>query len=598
MASTIAVFVALLGGLGIALRQTRIAKTEAQTAQAVQTFLGDIFRANSIDQADPTKGRQTTAAELLDIGAKKIDGALAEAPDAKLRVLEILGQMYDELELSEEAASVDRKRVLLAKQVHGSTDPSVAQALVRLAVALRTSPAVEERQRALKEATNILDHNRDFTSKTRARLLLELANGYMDKDMSKALQLTEQAVEINRAYPPDRDAVSALIERGVFQLLRGELEPAEQSFYRALTALDAIRPPTNHNRSQIYTYLGQTQRELQKFDAAEKSQRLAFQVSQAVGGPDHELTLIAQMDLGWFLFDTSRPMEGLAIMASAKDKILKTRGADPQTVPWALNRYGRALLQVGRLEEGNEVLSEAVGNLRKYRPGSGYLATTLDLQATGLTELGHYQEARALLDEASQIHSNIHDEPVYVNENLAARSHLLLATGRTAEADKVLDGFFMKDPAPGALSLTWARGSLARADADLGGRKPEQAVELGSSVRSAVERSPSRVYFKNYEAQTALAEGNGLLRLHHPADALPVLKRAVDLSSELYDRGRSPALADAQIALADCLVDMGERTQAHALLAQAKAIHATHKQLGEHVRRRTNDLERRLSQER
>ena len=509
--SATAVVVSLSFGLGIAMWQARIARREAQTAQAVQTFLTDIFRSNSIDQADPAKGRQTTAAELLDIGANKIDGVLKDAPQAKLRVLEVLGQMYDELELNEQAASVDRKRVELAKRLYGNADTAVAQALVRLAVALRTSPSVEEREGALGEATRILDRNRDFTSKTRARLFLELSNGYMDKDLSKFGQFTEQAVKINTGHPPDRDAVSALIQLGIYHALRNEPEFAEQSYNRALVALDAIRPPTNHDRSQIYTYLGQAQRELQKFDAADKNQRLAFQVARAVGGADHQLTLIAQMDLGWFLFDTGRPVEALAIMQDAKDRILKTRGADPQTVPWALNRYGRALSQVGRIEEGNEILSQAVEMLRKYRPGGGYLATLLDLQAMGLTEMGRYQDARAVLDEAARIHSSVHDEPIYVNENLAARSRLLLATERATDAAKVLDGFFIKDATPGTISLTWTRGSLARAEASLAGQDPERAIELASRVRSAVERSPSRVYFKNYEAQAALVEGKALL---------------------------------------------------------------------------------------
>jgi serine/threonine protein kinase/tetratricopeptide (TPR) repeat protein len=595
VAAAMAIFVALLSGLGIAMWEARIASTEAKTAQAVQLFLADIFQANSIDQADPAKGRQTTAAELLDIGARKIDGALRDAPQAKLRVLEILGQMYDELELNEQAASVDRKRVQLARQVHGARDSSVAQALVRLAVALRTSPAVDERKRALEEATGILDRNRDFTSKTRARLLLELSNGYMDNDLPKASQLNEQAVKINQAYPPDRDAVSALIQQGVCHALRNEQEAAEESYLRALTALDAIRPATNHDRSQIYTYLGQAQRELQKFDAAEKSQRLAFQVAQEVGGADHQLTLIAQVELGRFLFDTSRTFEGLAIMTDAKERILKTRANDPQTVPWALNRYGRGLLQVGKTEEGIEALSNAEEILRKVRARSGYLATVLDLKATGLTELGRYQEARALLDEAADIHRTVHDEPIYVNDNLIARSQLLCASGRAAEAESVLQEFFTQNPSSGRISVTWVRGSLARAEVYLSTQKPVQAVELASAVRLAIERSPSRVYFRNYEARAALAEGKGKLSLHHPDDALPLLKQAVESSSDLYDREHSLELADAEIALAACLVNLKEQARPRALLAQAKAIGATHKQLGEPFLRSFRDLERRIS---
>jgi len=593
VASATAVIASLSLGLGAALWQARLARTEAQTARAVQTFLTDIFRANSIDQVDPAKGRQTTAAELLDLGAKKIDGVLNNAPAAKLQVLDVLGQMYDELELNEPAAIVHRKRVQLAKQLRGNTDPSVAQALVRLAVSLRTSPAVQEREAALNQAAAILDHNRDLTSKTRARLLLEQANGNMDKDISKALQLTEQAVRISLGYPPDRDAVSAVIQQGVFHMLRGETELGEQSFHQALGALDAIQPPTNHDRSQIYTYLGQAQRELQKFDEAGQSQRLAFQVAQKTGGPDHQLTLIAQMDLGWFLFDTGRTVEGLAVMDDAQQRILRTRGDDPQTVPFALNRYGRGLLEFGRLEEGNDVLAQAARMLRKYRPGSGYLATALDLQANALTDLGRYVEARAAIEEAARIHASVHDEPIYVNGNLAARSRLLLATGKADEASTVLNGFFIQDPAPNKISLTWVHASLARADVALALGKPEQALDPASRVRIAVERSPSRVYFKKFEAQAALAEGKALILMRRAPEAMPLLDRAAELSSDLYDPARSPKLADSQIALASCLLGLGRGEQARTLLAGAKAIQATHPELGEQFKKPLRELSQR-----
>jgi serine/threonine-protein kinase len=63
----------------------------------------------------------------------------------------------------------------------------------------------------------------------------------------------------------------------------------------------------------------------------------------------------------------------------------------------------------------------------------------------------------------------------------------------------------------------------------------------------------------------------------------------------VYDRDLSPALADSQIALAKCLLDLGHRDQARALLAQAKAIHSTYKDLGEQFRKPLRALEARLA---
>src|SRR5207247_415547 len=61
-----AVLLALVGGTGVALwqaaharEQARLATREARTAEAVQAFLEDLFRTNTVNQPNPTKARQT-----------------------------------------------------------------------------------------------------------------------------------------------------------------------------------------------------------------------------------------------------------------------------------------------------------------------------------------------------------------------------------------------------------------------------------------------------------------------------------------------------------------------------------------------------------
>jgi hypothetical protein len=71
----------------IAREQTRLAQTEAKTAQAVQNFLEGIFQASNGNQPDPIQARQRTAKQLLDEGAARIQTELDDAPAAKLRVL-------------------------------------------------------------------------------------------------------------------------------------------------------------------------------------------------------------------------------------------------------------------------------------------------------------------------------------------------------------------------------------------------------------------------------------------------------------------------------------------------------------------------------
>ena len=72
------------------------------------------------------------------------------------------------------------------------------------------------------------------------------------------------------------------------------------------------------------------------------------------------------------------------------------------------------------------------------------------------------------------------------------------------------------------------------------------------------------------------------------------LERALSLR-EANDDKNSPWLAEAQVALAECLVSLGERTRARTLLASAKAIHATHRELGEYFKRPLRELVERLN---
>src|SRR5262249_17872302 len=81
-----------------------VAQREAQRALTVERFLLNIFKANSDDQLDPLRARQTTARELLDVGAHQAAESLKDSPEAQHEVLQTLANMYSQLGLNVEAA--------------------------------------------------------------------------------------------------------------------------------------------------------------------------------------------------------------------------------------------------------------------------------------------------------------------------------------------------------------------------------------------------------------------------------------------------------------------------------------------------------------
>jgi serine/threonine protein kinase len=131
--SVAAVVLALTVGLWFVLWEARKAHEQALVAESVLAFMEGIFRANSVSQPDPVKARQTTARELLDIGAMHLDAALKDVPAAKMRVLVTLADMYDDLDLWDKNVELGRKRVALARSLYGPYDPAVTDALLNLA---------------------------------------------------------------------------------------------------------------------------------------------------------------------------------------------------------------------------------------------------------------------------------------------------------------------------------------------------------------------------------------------------------------------------------------------------------------------------------
>jgi hypothetical protein len=96
------------------------------------------------------------------------------------------------------------------------------------------------------------------------------------------------------------------------------------------------------------------------------------------------------------------------------------------------------------------------------------------------------------------------------------------------------------------------------------------------------------------EARAAVVAGNALRMNHHPDQALAPLQHGLDLDLQLYDPKLSPVLAQTQIALGHCYLDLGNVPEARRLFLQAKAIHAAHKQIAPRYTQALRELGARL----
>jgi tetratricopeptide (TPR) repeat protein len=417
--------------------------------------------------------------------------------------------------------------------------------------------------------------------------------------LTRAARFAAASLNIYRTYPPSSALVSALDEMGQIQYAAKQFPDAIASFSEAARLANSLQGNARSVLPKIYAVLGDSQRQAFDLVGAEKSLRQALEAARSLNGDEHQDVLQTKYYLGLFLCQTARPREGLKLLQASVDLAIRTKGPDEGFhVPMVRRAYGVNLLQYGRVEDGLTPLTESVETTRRVkRAGTRNFADALALGSEGETTLGNYTKAEAMLREASAIHARLGSTSAsgQLNTTQLMWAKLLISTGRANEAAKSLRDLNVKPAASGGLSSAWLGVSAALAEAAVAVGEYDAAIRQAGEVRKAIEASPLRPYLKRYEAQAALQEGRGLLQSGRAADALPLLQRAVQLGSEVYDPDRSPVLADSQVALASCLLESGRRDQARALLAQARAIYSTHPALGEQFRKPLRQLEARLA---
>ncbi len=593
------VALALLSATGVSLRQARVAQQQTRTAEAVQSFLEDIFKANSAAQPDPTRARQTTARELLDLGAGQIDRALSDAPEAKLQVLKMLTDLYDDLDLQSQVIELASKRVRLAREVHGPRDLTLADALIELAFVQNNAGDTDAANAAETEAAHVLDANPDAPMRLRARLDTAMAAGDSHSSEEAAAQRLhiEHAVALLSEGPPTLDLLSALQVKSNVMDRQGDAAASMAAVSQAITATEAMGGRARAGLPDLYRSLAAAQARQGAGTEAEASYRKALQVAQANVGEATPEILNASNDLGAFLRDSGRLRDSLEVFDNAQKLALElvAKGNLTPVVPMTFRRQGVALTQFGRIEAGRESLRQAETLSNRLKVSDYQRWGLLEREAENAIEFGDFDSARTKLAESQAIQQRLGDDHVpAANSGVTLRTHEALASGRPDAAAQALKDFQLADDAKPDSRPRLLKDELA-AEVQLASGDAAGAAALAASVRDRVQASTRQATLRELQADADAVLGLAQRKAGHAAEALAPLKEAVALRASLYDPAASPRLADAQVALALCLLDAGDRAQAQTLADQASAIHAAHPQLGDQYRRPLRELRARLA---
>ena len=443
-----AVFVALLAGLSLALwglvrarGAEAQARADAAEAQAVSEFLVELF-----ETADPgtSRGRQVTAREILDQGSRRIASTLGQQPRLRAQLMAVMGQVYSNLGLFDEASTltdgaieIQRQELgedapdTLATMLHqvglvGRRDPREAERLSRevydrclrtlgpdqslcisaarvLGKTLHRGGHLEEAEPILRSA---LERSRTLSPDNphTAQCLNALAGLLLDRgEMAEAEPLYRESVEgYRRTRGADHPStLLALNDYGTLLFLAGKMSEAEAQFREVLTARRRVNGDDHPDTLTALNNLGVTIALQGRLAEAEPYYLEALERRRRLLGDDDPETLFSIHNMGGLLHDQGKLDEAERYRREALDRRRRVLGDDHPDTLEAMHNLARVRVDQHAFAEAERLLREAVAGRRRVL-GSNHADTLDSIGELGsvLGALGHEREAEGLLRES------------------------------------------------------------------------------------------------------------------------------------------------------------------------------------------------------
>lgn len=210
------------------------AKTEAETAKQVSSFLVGLFEVSDPSEA---RGKTITAREILDEGAEKITEELKDQPVIQARLMDTMGTIYQSLGLYDSATPLLETALKIRKQKLGNEHPDLATSLNDLAGVLYYKGDYEKAEPLFRDALAMRrkllgdSHPEVATSLNNLALVLKAKGDY-----DGAESLFREALAMSRKLLGDEHpgVANSLNNLAVVLKAKGDYDGAEELYREAL----------------------------------------------------------------------------------------------------------------------------------------------------------------------------------------------------------------------------------------------------------------------------------------------------------------------------------------------------------------------------
>lgn len=439
------------------------ARAEQERAEAVSAFLIDSFK-----RADPSKsrGKEITAREILDSGARRVASELRAQPALQATLLDTIGSVYLGLSLPGDAQPLIEQGLSVRRSLFGENSLDVAHSLYSL-------NRVYQQQGELPAAEKLAQQSLDITRKLTAPDSLETAAslcrlGAIKQSMwalDAARDLFDGCLRIRIArLGRDHELVTVPMDNlARIAQAKGDFATAERLYREALD----IDRRTNGEDHPWYirhlTNLATALHEQGKLDDAGPLYREALALSRQVNTETHFDTIDIMTNLGRYQMDAG-DLDGAQKTYEAVLRLnLEHRGNRQEHVGYTLESLGALAYKRNRLPAAERYYREALDIYREKLPADhAYAAATASKLGTVLIESARPEQAERVLRGAVAAWSapQNHDDVGALGTARVRLGRALALQRRDADAEReYLEGYplLLKAPAPDERMIVTAR---------------------------------------------------------------------------------------------------------------------------------------------
>jgi eukaryotic-like serine/threonine-protein kinase len=520
-------------------QEARLARTETTRGNAVQSYLVDLFSANSNDQKNAIQIRNLNAKQLLDRGAQKLEATTGVSGDVDAALFRLFGTLYENLSDYETSKRLHLRSVAAAEAAYGKESTQYAQAILELAW-VEGYGQLGKRIDLIEQAEKILRRVAPASELMILALNYE-ATSVSQSSPARAAKAASESLELLKRYD-SAIKMKAMAEYALGHAERGlgNIEPALRAYQRAVQHYTTFAGPDNPQVADAMSGVAVCMRQLLRLTEAEAAAKQTVDIMRPFDRELADAKVMGRLH-AMLTAERGKGAEAESMLAAAYARLPDQEGK-PHPLKYGISlALGELALSRGDPRKAMQLGQRSFSELSSRTPT--IVVAVLLLIANGGMEAGELQIAADALRDAKKVQTERGLPPLNARGVMRASAALAALQGDKARASEefaTLAGRFAAEEAA-PLSRLLSDVSKARILMLLG-----RSEEVSQVVTPWLRPSPPMELPLSLHGEMLLFAGEAALNAGKP-DALKLLQDASDILQK-HDVASSTRLARVKAA--------------------------------------------------